>query len=371
LASTALTRTYNTFLTLTLDAMRKSKVADQVHKGVRMLDWCETSGKRKDSGGFRYEDGGALIRIPVIWRKNQTAGSYRGFDPIDVTPQDPITAVFEDWGENADAIAISRRDLRLNSGPRGWLKLLDQQVDVAVDSLREEVNRQLVAGTISGSKFIQGNNSKDMIPLPMLIGYKGTVGGSNANQTPGASLHQVNPESETWWKNQFDECGGAMGFAELRRRMQRVYTNCKKGSKNDGPDLILADQYSWECYERSIYSNQRFPGFGIDTQSSSPGIADDGLKYRNAMVLWDEFVPDVYTPALDPITNTAGTMFFINTRWICFVVDTESHFVTSPFREPHNQTAIYSKVVLMSQMTIEQRRKCGVLYRIKHDATAE
>jgi hypothetical protein len=108
------------------------------------------------------------------------------------------------------------------------------------------VNRQLVAGTLSANVFIQGNGGKDLIPLPMLIGHNGTVGGSNAAATPGRSLHQVNPEVETWWKNQFDSGSGSMTFAELRRKMARVYNKCKRGSSMRAPDLILADQFSWE-----------------------------------------------------------------------------------------------------------------------------
>lgn len=366
--ATTLSRVYNTFLTLTHDAMRK-RYADQIHKGTRLWDYLETYGRRADEGGFRYEDGGALIRVPVVWRKNQTAGSLRGFDPLDVTPQDPITAAFEDWSEVADAVTISRRDLRLNSGPKGWMKILDQQSRIAMDSLREECNREVVQGTIGAqlaNVFGQGNDGKDMIPLPMLIGHNGTVGGTNAAAAPGRSLHGINPEVETWWKNQFEVGDGAMNFAKLRKLMQRLYNKCKRGSSMSAPDLILADQFSWECYERSQYGNQRFPGFGADKDTNSPGIGDDYIKYRNAWVTWDEFVPDVYTPNLDPDVSGLGTMFFINSEWFSLVVDTDSHFVTSPFRQPHNQLAIYSNIVLMAQMTVEQRRKQGILDRIQH-----
>jgi hypothetical protein len=83
-------------------------------------------------------------------------------------------------------------------------------------------------------------------------------------------------------------------------------------------------------------------------------------------VTWDEFVPDTWTPNLDPEASGLGTMFFIDTKSLCFVVDVDSHFVSSPFRQPHNQLAIYSNIVLMANMTNEQRRKNGVLNRIQH-----
>ena len=164
MASTSLSRVYDTLLTLTLDAYR-STLADQIHKSIPYLWWLEERGR---GTGIRYENGGAKVRIPVVWAKNTNAQSYSKYDRINLMPTEEITAAFEDWSESAQTIALSRREIRQNSGRAAIMNLLREKVNVAEMSFREEIERQLVQGTVSttdASELVAGNSSKDMLPF--------------------------------------------------------------------------------------------------------------------------------------------------------------------------------------------------------------
>lgn len=354
MAATVLSRTYGTLLSATLDAFRP-RLADNITKSIRLL-WALEG--MPDGRGMRTQNGGEKLRVPVVYRLNNTVGSYSGFEGIDVTPQDPITSVFEDWAQSAGSIAADGLSLRKNSGNHALLNYLGEITRNGMDALREETNRQLVAGTLSGNQFIAGNGGKDMIPLSMLVGYNGTAGGSALTPAPGASVHGVNPENETWWKNQFREAASGGGYRDLWLKMQQLYMDTSEGGKNDPTNFILADPGSYLAYERSMFEFNRFP----QPTAREANIAFDSTQFRNARMLWDGMVPDVYTPAIE--ATTVGTMFFLNLNWLTFVKHPDAFFTTGEFRQPHNQDAMYALILLMGQLTVENRRKQGVLYRI-------
>lgn len=363
MAATTISRTYANLLTFTFDNVRR-KISDNVHKTTSVL-WALTGGKSRQATAraVRYENGGAKIRIPMQWRKNATAKSVAEWETADTTKQEMFTSAFEDWGENLVTISVSRRELRMNSGPSGIFSLAEELEKAATSAIKEEVNRQLVAGTISGGQFIRGNSTADMVNLPMLVGRNGTVGGTSAVGTPGASIHGINPEVETWNKNQFVEGDGSMTYAEFMFLLNRLYGNCSRGGMGQPPNIAISDQYTHELYERILHVQARYGPYGAD------GVVSFGFKvlmFKNADWIWDEFVPDVYTPNADPLTTSLGTLWFLNTDTISFVIDQESDFVAGPFRQPHNQLAMYSLMVLMAQLTIEERRKNGIFTRIQH-----
>src|SRR5207244_7295662 len=115
-------------------------------------------------------DGGVKIRVPVVWSKNTNAASYSKYDRLNLTPTEEITTLLEDWSEIATTIAISRREMRENSGRAQLKDLLRAKVDVAEMSFRQEIDRQLLQGTIAGTATQQrrstaGNGGKDLLPI--------------------------------------------------------------------------------------------------------------------------------------------------------------------------------------------------------------
>jgi hypothetical protein len=347
-------------LTLTLDNFR-AKLADQIHTSVPLLYWLEKRGRNAEGGGMRMDQGGTLIRVPVIKSKNENAGSYERYDQLPLAPTDELTTAFESWSELATTIGISRREIRENSGQSRILSLLTQKVKIAELGLREELERQLVQGELPavGSAFIQGNSGKDLVPLPVLV-----------DPTPATgTVHNVNAANEAWWRNQIVDAAGATdSFAVVKADMSRLYNNCSKGNTTDFPDLILSDQFCFEKFESLMHAQQRYGGFDEERNAS---VGFQSIKFRGATWLWSELVPGINPGAEDTRANLGsadGTMFFLNSRWLELVVDSESNFVATPFEEPVNQTAIFSKILFMGQLMVTQRRKMGVYFDIDSDS---
>lgn len=348
MADTSLTRTYNSLLTLTLDALRPILV-DNIFKGNKIIAIL------RDRGRFNATyDGGERIKRQLMYGKNSTFKSYTGYGVVDTTPQEGITAAFYEWTEIAGTISMSRRELRQNSGKAAIMSLLEAKTRQAMMSMIEELNRQVMSGTISGTAFIQGNSSQDLISIPELIPKDSTA----------ATVGSISRANESWWRS-VATSSSATTWATLRAELYTLYNDCSKGSIGGSPKLGIADQTTFETYELSLNDQKRY----IDAAVASLGF--ETIMLKSAALVWDEMVPDMQTPANeDTGTKSKGSLFLINDEFMELSVDKESNVVTTPFLENQNQTAISAKVLFMGQLTVDNMRKHGLLYNISQSITS-
>ena len=291
-----------------------------------------------------------------------TVKSYKGYDTLTVKPQDGITTAFYEWTEIGGTISISRREERQNSGEAKILKLLEKKIMQGEMSMKSEVNSQLVAGTVSSSTFVPGNEAKDLLPLGYFLPKANAT-----NPVAGGNVGNISRATYSWWRPHtavFDsgtkDTGNSFAlsvstFAGLRVGLYRMYNYCSRGADGSAPNLVLSDQVTYETYENSLDQQKRYG----DEALVSMGF--DNVKLKGATMIWDELVPDIDngTAAL-----TSGTAFFINTKFMQLIIDEQTDFVTTPFVEPENQSAKTAKILFMGQLACSNMRKCGVCYAI-------
>ena len=144
-----------------------------------------------------------------------------------------------------------------------------------------------------------------------------------------------------------------------------LYNDCSKGA-GGSPDLIIDDQRTWEQYWNGLSNQERY----VVTDQKAIDIlgGSDLLKFRGAVRVWDEIVPDVETNAevVDGIgTFTAGTSYYINSNAMEYIVDSQTDWVTTPFVHPVGQDARVSEMLWMGAIGINNRRKLGVMKGIQ------
>lgn len=355
---------YDALLTSTLFAMDRT-IADNVFKDSAFL-----SGLR-EFGGVKEQNGGERIKLPLMIGKNTTIKSYEKYDTLDTTPQEGITSAFYPWKEIGGTISISRKEERQNSGESAILNLLETKIEQATMTMREELNSQLLVGTVSGTTFIPGNGAKDMYPLGYFLrklsGTNPTAGGNVGN----IAVDDTNEQGDTWWVNRTSAANGdndsgndfsvdGTSFAGHKANVKRMYNFCSRGS-GGSPNLLVGDQVSFETYESALDVNLRF----TNTRMADMGF--DTIKVRGATFIWDEVVPDIDTGTTG---ITLGTIFYLNTKHYKLVIDSETDIVTTPFITPENQTAKTAKVLFMGNSTSNSLRKNGVLYAIRQNITS-
>jgi len=342
---------YDALLSTTLFAYRPTLV-DNIFKYNAFL-----AGLRK-FGGVEYQDGGERVQQPLMYEENNTVSSYKGYETLQVIPQDGITSAFYEWSEIAGTIAISRREERQNSGESALLRLLEKKIMQCEMSMKAAVNTQLVQGTVSSATFVPGNGTKDLLPLGYFLRKAPAT-----DPTTGGNVGNISAASYDWWRPNIGNLGTTVGtgqkfglavttYAGLKVGLYRMYNYCTRGADGSSPNLILADQVTFETYENALDQNQRY----IKTDLADMGF--DSIKLKGANMVWDELVPDLQSGT---VALTYGTAFYINTNFFKLVIDKQTDFVTTPFVEPENQTAKVAKCLFMAQATVSNPRKLGML----------
>ena len=359
MASTSELRIYSALFSTTLDD-HSAQLADNVFAGIPYLWYMMNRGRGRDRGsgrGIRFQNGGARVKVPVIWAQNSNAMSYSKYESLAVNPTDSITVTIEDLAQLAVTVGISGEEMDQNQGLAAKRDLLRDKVDIAEMSLKEMVETQLVQGTPTGDHFTAGNSGKDMLPLGWLIQ-------SEDQATTAASVHGIDQVAEDWWRNRVtpSAAGSAVAF---RGEMTNLYNQCSRGSTQDHPDLGVTDQTYYEKYEADLMAQQRYGNYGDD------GVASAGfeaVKFKGMMMFWSEFMPNfgpAGTPAATVTQSTAEAVaFFLNTRWLELVISRQLFFKSTDFIEPYDQDAIWAKILFRGQHTVKQRRKQGLHYGV-------
>ena len=269
-----------------------------------------------DKGRIRMLNGGTNIVEPLIYGENTTVASYSGYDTISLTPQSGITAAEFDWKQYAASVAISGIEEAKNNGEQAMVNLLEAKIMQAEESMKEGFNAMFFGdGT--------GNSGKNWNGLGNLVESGNTVGG-------------IDSSAEAWWRSYEENTAGALTLAQ----MTTAYNTVSVG--NDHPDMVLGTQTLFEKYESLLQPQLRY----TDTKTADAGFQN--LLFKAAPVAYDVDCP-------------AGTMYFLNSKYITLVGHSDKWFEVTPFVKPENLDARYSLILCYGNLTVRNRKKQGKL----------
>jgi hypothetical protein len=270
------------------------------------------------NGRIRMINGGTKIVEPLIYGQNTTVASYAGYDPISLTAQTGITAAEYEWRQYAASIAISGIEEAKNNGEQEIINLLEAKIMQAEESMREGFNTMFFAdGT--------GNSGKDWNGLGNIVESGNTVGGINS-ATAG----------NEYWRSYEDNNNDPLTLAQ----MATAYNTVSVG--NDHPDMVLTTRVLFEKYESLLQPQLRY----TDTKTADAGFQN--LLFKAAPVVYDTAAP-------------AGTMFFINSKYLTLVGHSGKWFSQTQFVRPENLDARYALIMCYGNLTCRNRKKQGKL----------
>jgi len=269
-----------------------------------------------DKGRIRMLNGGTKIVEPLIYGLNNTVGSYGGYDTLNLAPQEGISAAEFEWKQYAASISISGIEEAKNNGEQEIINLLEAKIMQAEESMREGFNTMFFAdGT--------GNSSKDWNGLGNLVESGNTVGNIDSN-------------TYTWWKSYEENTATALTLAQ----MATAYNSVSVG--NDHPDTLLTTQTLFEKYEALLQPNLRY----TDTKTADAGFQN--LLFKSAPVMYDTGC-------------TAGTFYFLNSKYLTLVGHTSKWFDQTAFIRPEDLDARYALIMCYGNLTVRNRAKQGKL----------
>lgn len=294
--------------------------------------------KLRQRGNVKPVSGGNVILQELMYNdpNTQNAGSYSGYDVIDITPNSPISAAQYDLKQYAAAVTISGLEQLQNSGKEQIIDLLEGRIQVAEAQLMNQIS----AGIYSDGT---GNGGKN------ITGLQAAISTSPATGTYGG----INRATWSFWRNvafsAVTNGGAAVTPANIQSYMNRVAVQLVRGT--DRPDMIVADNNYYRAYLESLQAIQRV------TSEDSAAAGFTSLKYLGAGLNCDVFLDGGIGGAIP-----ANTMYFLNTKYIFFRPHRDRNFVPiGGDRQSVNQDALVRLIGWAGNLTTSGAQFQGIL----------
>jgi hypothetical protein len=304
---------------------RTGKLADNVTDNNAILYRLKQRGRTKPASGGR-----TLVQ-ELAYQENSTFMWYSGYDPLDVSATDVMSAAEFDWKQAAVAVTISGLEQLQNAGKEKILDLLENRIDIAEKTMMNQIAAGCYAdGTGNGGKEIGG-----LQHLVAALPTSGTVGG-------------INRATWSFWQNQYRDSSDqsvTMSATTIQSEMNIMYTRLVRGT--DRPDLIITDNTLWLFYLGSLQTIQRI----TNDKMASAGFTN--LKFMDA---------DVVLDGGQGGNAPTGTMYFLNSDYIHYRPHSERNMVVmGGERMNTNQDAIVKLIGWAGNMTASNCALQGVL----------
>ncbi len=309
--------TFTEMVTTTL-RNHKKEVVDNVSDQNALLTYL------KKKGHIKTESGGYEIVMPLDYAENSTYQRFSGYDTLDTSASDVLSAAKFDWAQVAIHVTASGREIKMNNGEQQMINLVKARIKNAM---------RTAANNMSVDIYSDGALTNQIGGLAALITQAGTgtVGG-------------IVSGTYTFWKNQFSDmtspsATNIIGF------MNGLWLSCVRGT--DKPDLIVSSHDLYNYYESALQANQRY----ADSKSASAGF--ESLKYKTANVIFDNN------------TNFASNtedMYFLNTDYLYLIEHSDARWTQDDEKVPVNQDAIVIPMYWMGQLVTTNRSLQGLLF---------
>lgn len=320
--------TFTEMVTTTLREHRKD-LADNVSNHNALLQRLNKRGKK------RTIDGGYEIVEPLDYAENSTYQRFSGYDTLNVSASDVLSAAKFDWKQAAVHVTASGRELRQNSGKNRLIALVKSRINNAMRTARNNM---------SSDVYSDGTASNQINGLQALVADAGTgtVGG-------------INSSTYTFWQNVVQSAaapiqgGGGItpGSGTIQSLMLPLWLRLTRGT--DKPDLISADETYFTYYEESLTDLKRYAS---DDEATGGFVS---LKYKTADVVYDASGGN-YSSG-----HPSAHMYFLNTDFLSLVAHQDADWMEVPEQRAVNQDAVVIPMIWQGNLCTSNRSLQGVL----------
>lgn len=311
---------------------RSGELADNVLLNNPLLT------RLKAKGNVRPFGGGNVILEELAYTDSTTSNvnSYSGYEPLNISPNSPISAAQFSIQQYAGAVTMSGLEMLQNASKEQIIDLLEGRIMVAEKQLMNRINGDLY---LDGT----GNSGKNITGLAAAVPDSPTTG------TYGGIDRSV----WTFWRSQkysgTTDGGAAVSAANIQQYMTNLALKLVRGS--DKADMIVADNTYYALYVNSLQAIQKVS----DPNSAGAGFAS--LKFYGGGTS-----ADVVLGGGIGAQATANHMWFLNTDYISFRPHRDRNFVPiGGERQAVNQDAVVKLIGWAGNLTTRGAQFQGVL----------
>jgi hypothetical protein len=305
---------------------RTKRLRDNVSNNTALLM------RLKERGRMRTFSGGRTIVEEIAFAGPGNYTHYSGYDPINISQGDMLTAAEFNIKQAAVAVSMSGLEELQNRGEEQTIELLGARIEQAEREMTNGLSTDIYSdGTATGGKQVGG--------LQLLVSDDGT--GTVGGIVSGTYI---------WWKNQVYDFSAAVGtptpgVSTIQTAMNTLYLACSRN--RDQPDLIVADNEYFQFYWSSLQSIQRV------TNEKMAAAGFQNLKFMGADVVFDGGLNG---------SAPASHMYMLNSDFLHWRPHADRNIeVLRPDRHATNQDAFVRIIGWAGNLTTSGRQFQGVI----------
>lgn len=327
------------------------------------------------SDAYESADGGGTYFGEDLMYGLAPADFYSGYDTLSTATTDGITQAQFEWRQMASPISYNMKEVIQNE--KKIIDLVKSRIKQSEMGIQEVWAQAFLwgnyqnGGAITTPKVSSVTSALGIEPIAKLISYN-TSGSSGTALTVGG----LSEFSNTWWRNKY-ATSAASTYTAFMYELENMYNLTALGTGGP-PTHILMDQVTYQLFIHAYFSIYKANPDALD--GAYPFV---GKKFLNAKVIMDDKLPDFYSGApgtetggvVDPTTLTYGTSVFVNTKFFKIRYHPDRNWSELRdengkwFVKPINGDYRIGHLAWMGQVTINNRRKQGVLAKIARSLT--
>ncbi len=321
---------------------RSKKALDNLFQTVPLLDHI------KKAGGVEIINGGQRItRAAILAEHSNITQLSTGYEAVSSSVADVLRSPEFEFCDFVAPIVITKKEELSNRGENAVISIADSRMKSVLGMLKREWELQTIRGTSTTLTELQSLNGVDTA-----TGWleEGAFGTGQANTVGG--LSKTTYASSNWNNQSFDVSNGGVsdfsnnglnGMAELMLQTQ-IYA--PEGSV----DLILASPTSYRLYKNTLQANERY--MPKETVLDAGRLA---LAYNGALMYVE-----------NNLGNASGahtpSMYFLNTKSMKVVFDSEANFEMTDFEHKSGFAAREAHMFVRTQLVADHLASLGLLY---------
>lgn len=321
---------------------RSKKALDNLFQTVPLLDHI------KKAGGVEIINGGQRItRAAILAEHSNITQLSTGYEAVSSSVADVLRSPEFEFCDFVAPIVITKKEELSNRGENAVISIADSRMKSVLGMLKREWELQTIRGTSTTLTELQSLNG-----VNTATGWleEGAFGTGQANTVGG--LSKTTYASSNWNNQSFDVSNGGVsdfsnnglnGMAELMLQTQ-IYA--PEGSV----DLILASPTSYRLYKNTLQANERY--MPKETVLDAGRLA---LAYNGALM----YVENNLGHAVGADTPS---MYFLNTKSMKVVFDSEANFEMTDFEHKSGFAAREAHMFVRTQLVADHLASLGLLY---------
>ncbi|HIE32423.1 MAG TPA: phage major capsid protein [Thermodesulfobacteriaceae bacterium] len=326
---------------LSSTARARAKVAvDNLFQSTPLLQLI------KAAGGVEIINGGQRItRAAILAEHSNITQLATGYEPVATNVADVLRSPEFEWCDFAAPIVITKKEELSNKGDNSIISIADARMKSVMGMLKREWELQTIRGTSTILTELQSLNGIDtaqgwLEELPFgapLTPQTNTVGGLSKNTFLASNWNnQVGVVTPNFAGNGLDEMADLM-------IQSSIYAH------EGGVDLILASPNSYRNYKNQLQGQERY--------MPKETVLDGGrlaLAYNGALMYVDVNLGNA-------VGANTPSMYFLNTKSMKVVFDSEANFAVGDFEHKSGYAAREAHIYVRSQLVADHLASLGVL----------